>query len=79
VQGRNLTTLPNERTTVAAWHDKPSWYQVSTQDRTINPELERFLAQRMGAHTIELDTSHLSLLTEPRAVANLILAAAGRA
>jgi pimeloyl-ACP methyl ester carboxylesterase len=78
VQGRNLTTLPNERTTVAAWHDKPSWYQVSTQDRTINPELERFLAQRIGAHTIELDTSHLSLLTEPRAVANLILAASGR-
>lgn len=77
VQGRNLTTLPTERTTAAAWHDKPSWYQVSTQDRTINPDLERFLAQRMGAHTIELDTSHLSLVTQPRPVAELILAAAG--
>lgn len=79
VQGRNLSTLPTERTTAAAWHDKPTWYQVSTQDRTINPELERFLAQRMGAHTIELDTSHLSLVTEPRSVADLVLAAAGHA
>jgi pimeloyl-ACP methyl ester carboxylesterase len=77
VQGRNLTSLPTERTTTAAWHDKPSWYQVSTQDRTINPDLERFLARRMGAHTIELDTSHVSLITEPQAVAALILAAAG--
>ena len=56
--------LPSERTTAAAWHDKPSWYQVSTQDRTIDPDLERHLAQRMGAHTIELETSHLSLITE---------------
>lgn len=77
VQGRNLATLPGERTTAAAWHDKPSWYQVSAQDRTINPELERFLAKRMGAHTIELDASHLSLVTHPREVAALILAAAG--
>ena len=77
VQGRNLATLPTERTTAAGWHDKPTWYQVSTQDRTINPDLERFLAHRMGAHTIELDTSHLSPVTEPRAVAQLILAAAG--
>ncbi|WP_275571471.1 alpha/beta fold hydrolase [Mycolicibacterium vanbaalenii] len=78
VQGRNLATLPAERTTTAAWRDKPSWYQVSTQDRTIDPELERYLAHRMGAHTIELDTSHVSLLTRPREVADLILAAAGR-
>jgi pimeloyl-ACP methyl ester carboxylesterase len=77
VQGRNLATLPTERTTAAGWHDKPSWYQVSTQDRTINPDLERFLAQRMGAHTIELDSSHLSLVTHPKPVADLILAAAG--
>jgi pimeloyl-ACP methyl ester carboxylesterase len=78
VQGRNLASLPGERTTTAAWRTKPTWYQVSRQDRTINPDLERFLAHRMGANTIELDTSHLSLITEPRSVAALILAAAGR-
>lgn len=77
VQGRNLSTLPGERTTTAAWRNKPSWYQVSAQDRTIDPELERFLANRMGAHTIELDSSHLSLITHPQQVATLILAAAG--
>jgi pimeloyl-ACP methyl ester carboxylesterase len=78
VQGRNLATLPAERTTTAAWHTKPTWYQVSTQDRTINPDLERFLAKRMGANTIELDTSHLSLVTQPQQVAQLILAASGQ-
>jgi len=77
VQGRNLSTLPGERTTTAAWRTKPSWYQVSRQDRTIDPDLERFLANRMGAHTLELDASHVSLITHPREVAGLILAAAG--
>lgn len=77
VQGRNLAALPTEQTTAAGWHDKPTWYQVSTQDRTINPDLEHFLAHRMGAHTIELNTSHLSPITEPRSVAQLIVAAAG--
>ena len=61
---------------MAAWRLKPSWYAVSTQDRTINPELQRFLAQRMDAATIELNASHVSLLSQPQAVAELILRAA---
>lgn len=77
VQGRNRASLVAEQTTAAAWRDKPSWYQVSTRDRTIDPELQRYLAHRMGAHTTELDTSHLSLITRPREVAEVILAAAG--
>ncbi|OAJ52490.1 hydrolase [Paraburkholderia ginsengiterrae] len=66
------------KTTVAAWHDKPSWYAVSTQDRTINPDLERFMAKRMKAQTIEINASHVSLLSQPQEVANLILEAAGQ-
>ncbi|WP_246792702.1 alpha/beta hydrolase [Burkholderia perseverans] len=66
------------KTTVAAWHDKPSWYVVSTEDRTINSDLERFMAKRMHAHTIELQASHAVLLSHPAAVANLILEAAGQ-
>lgn len=66
------------RTTVAAWRDKPTWYAVSTEDRTINPDLERFMAKRMGAHTIEIPSSHVSLLSHPTEVANLILEAAGQ-
>jgi pimeloyl-ACP methyl ester carboxylesterase len=66
------------KTTVAAWHRKPSWYAVSKQDQTINPELQRFLARRMGATTVELDAGHLSLVSHPKQVADLILAAAGQ-
>jgi pimeloyl-ACP methyl ester carboxylesterase len=77
VQGRGAHALATARTTVAAWRDKPTWYQVSTEDRTINPELERFLAKRMKATTIELPSGHLSLLSHSKQVADLILRAAG--
>jgi pimeloyl-ACP methyl ester carboxylesterase len=72
--GRAITMA---KTTVAAWHDKPTWYAVSTEDRTINTDLERFMANRMHAHTIELKSSHVSLLSHPAEVANLILEATG--
>jgi pimeloyl-ACP methyl ester carboxylesterase len=62
-------------TTVAAWHDKPTWYAVSTEDRTINPDLQRFMAQRMKAHTVEIDASHVSLISQPQKVADLIIQA----
>jgi pimeloyl-ACP methyl ester carboxylesterase len=65
------------KTTNAAWRSKPSWYAVSTQDRTINPDLQRYMAKRMGAQTIELNASHVSLISQPTAIANLILQAAG--
>jgi pimeloyl-ACP methyl ester carboxylesterase len=66
------------RTTHAAWRSKPSFYAVSTEDRTINPDLERFMAKRMGAKTIEVKASHLALISQPETIANLILEAAGR-
>src|SRR6201996_3935506 len=66
------------KTTNAAWRSKPSFYAVSTEDHTIDPGLERFMAKRMGATTIELKSSHLSLLSHPREIADLILRAAGR-
>jgi pimeloyl-ACP methyl ester carboxylesterase len=72
---RKLTTGP---TTQAAWRSKPSFYAVSTEDRTINPDLERFMAKRMGATTIEVKSSHLSLISHPDTIAGLILQAAGR-
>ena len=45
---------------------KPSWYAVSKLDATIDPDLERFLARRMNATTIELDAGHLSLVSQPQ-------------
>jgi pimeloyl-ACP methyl ester carboxylesterase len=59
----------------AAWRSKPSFYAVSTEDRTINPDLERFMAKRMGAKTIEVKASHLSLVSHPAEIASLILEA----
>jgi pimeloyl-ACP methyl ester carboxylesterase len=67
------------KTAHAAWRSKPSWYAVSTEDRTINPDLERFMAKRMGAKTIEVKASHVSLISQPDMIANLILEAAGQA
>ena len=66
------------KTTHAAWRSKPSFYAVSTEDRTINPDLERFMAKRMGAKTIEVKASHLSLISQPETIAKLILEAAGK-
>lgn len=66
------------KVTEAAWRNKPSFYAVSTEDRTINPDLERFLAKRMKAKTIELKASHLSMISHPHEVADLILEAAGQ-
>ena len=67
------------KTSHAAWRSKPSYYAVSTEDRTINPDLERFMAKRMGATTIEVKASHLALISQPEPIARLILAAAGQA
>ncbi len=66
------------KTTHAAWRSKPSFYAVSTEDRTINPDLERFTAKRMGAKTIELKSSHASMISHPAEVTALILEAAGQ-
>jgi pimeloyl-ACP methyl ester carboxylesterase len=78
VQEPTAASLFNGRTTAAAWHSKPSWYAVSKLDQTISPDLERFLAARMKATTVEIEAGHLSLVSHPRDIADLILAAAGR-
>jgi pimeloyl-ACP methyl ester carboxylesterase len=59
-----------------AWREVPSWYQVSQGDQVIAPELQRFVAARMGARTIELSSSHASPLSQPHAIAELIEQAA---
>jgi len=66
------------KATQAAWRTKPSFYAVSTEDRTINPDLQRFMAKRMGAKTIEVKASHVSLISQPDVIAALILDAAGQ-
>jgi len=60
----------------AAWKTVPAWYVVSSQDRAINPELERFYAKRIGATTSEIAASHVAFLSHPREAAKVIEEAA---
>jgi pimeloyl-ACP methyl ester carboxylesterase len=60
-----------------AWKSKPSRFLVSTNDRLINPDLQRFMAQRMGATVVSVPSSHASLVSHPVEAANLIAEAAG--
>jgi pimeloyl-ACP methyl ester carboxylesterase len=55
-----------------AWRSKPSWYIVANNDRTIQPELERFVAKRMKAITFETDSSHVPMLSQPDLVLDVI-------
>jgi len=59
-----------------AWRTKPSWAIVANNDQTVNPELERFAAKRMGATTYEVDSSHVVMLSHPGLVLDVIRAAA---
>jgi pimeloyl-ACP methyl ester carboxylesterase len=55
-----------------AWKTKPSWYIVATKDRTVQPELERFVAKRMNATTYEVESSHVIMLSQPEFVLDVI-------
>src|SRR5260221_1206854 len=59
-----------------ACKSKPSWYVVGKKDHTVHPDLERFLAKRMGATTYELDSSHVPMLSQSERVIDVIRAAA---
>ncbi len=59
-----------------AWKSKPTWYIVANNDRTVQPDLQRFLAKRMGATTHAIDSSHVPLLSHPGLVNDVIRAAA---
>jgi pimeloyl-ACP methyl ester carboxylesterase len=59
-----------------AWRTKPSWYLVATDDRMIPPPAQRAMAERIGAHTVEVAGSHAVYVSQPVAVADLIKQAA---
>lgn len=63
--------------TAPAWKAKRNWYQISSNDRMINPENEKMMAARMNpAKTITLEASHASLASHPKEIADLIEEAA---
>jgi pimeloyl-ACP methyl ester carboxylesterase len=59
-----------------AWRSKPSWYIRATQDHTVHPDLERFVAERMGATLYNVDSSHVPMLSHPDVVLDVIRTAA---
>ena len=59
-----------------AWKSKRSWYVVATKDRTVQPELQRFAAKRMGATIREVESSHVAMLSNPDIVTDVIRNAA---
>ena len=75
-QGVPDADLFNQKLPGTAWRTKPSWYVVANNDQTVNPELERFVAKRMGAHTYDVDSSHVPMLSHPGFVLDVIRDAA---
>ncbi|NHC44529.1 alpha/beta hydrolase [Motilibacter sp. K478] len=67
----------DEPSGVPAWRTIPSWYMVAKQDHVIPPEAERVMAARAGATTVELDSSHVPMMSHPAEVVSLIRRAAG--
>jgi pimeloyl-ACP methyl ester carboxylesterase len=59
-----------------AWKSKPSWYIVANNDRTVHPDLQRFVAKRMRATTHAVDSSHVPMLSHSGMVVEVIRAAA---
>ncbi|MFJ9963531.1 alpha/beta fold hydrolase [Streptomyces avermitilis] len=70
------TTAFSEQAKVAAWKHIPSWFLVAKQDKSINPDQERFEAKRAGSHTVEINSSHVAMIAHPEAVSDLVLQAA---
>jgi pimeloyl-ACP methyl ester carboxylesterase len=75
-QGPIAAACFSTKVTAAAWKTKPSFYIVATHDRMIDPNLERALAKKIKARTLELDSSHAVMLSQPQQLAAFIASAA---
>jgi pimeloyl-ACP methyl ester carboxylesterase len=75
-QGAPLADLFSQPVRGAAWKTKPTFYIVGADDRTVQPDLERFVAKRMNAKITELQSSHVPMLSQPQRVYDVIVEAA---
>jgi pimeloyl-ACP methyl ester carboxylesterase len=76
VQGATQGAILGTPIKTAAWHSKPSWFVIASNDRAIAPEQEISTAKRMGAKTLTLASSHLPMLSHPQQVADFVIQAA---
>jgi pimeloyl-ACP methyl ester carboxylesterase len=71
-QGVPVPDLFTQKVEGTAWKTKPSWYVLTTQDRTVHPDLQRFAANRMKANVTEVASSHVAMLSQPAVVLDVI-------
>jgi pimeloyl-ACP methyl ester carboxylesterase len=76
VQGATQSAILGTPIKKAAWHAKPSWFVIASNDRTIAPEQEISTAKRMGARTLTVPSSHVAMLAQPNKVADFVIEAA---
>ena len=77
-QGPWFAGALDDKVGTAAWHTKPSWYLVANQYRMIDPRAEEAMARQIGATTTHVNSSHVPMLSQPKAVADAIIAAASK-
>jgi pimeloyl-ACP methyl ester carboxylesterase len=65
-----------QKITSTPWKSKPSWYILTTQDHTVHPDLQRWVSKRMGATVVEVESSHVPMLSKPEVVIDVIRKAA---
>ncbi|MFM0075932.1 alpha/beta hydrolase [Paraburkholderia sediminicola] len=75
-QGPWASACIGQKVTKAAWHDKPSYFVVTEQDRMIDPSLQQTMAKNIGAHVTVANASHVAMVSQPKLVADTIIAAA---
>ncbi|MFI8101022.1 alpha/beta fold hydrolase [Streptomyces sp. NPDC086023] len=75
-QGSANAAVLGSTTDDPAWRSKPSWFVLATRDHAVNPDLQRFSAERMGATVVETDSSHVPMLSRPEVVLDVIRSAA---
>ena len=75
-QGAPLVELFAQPVRGAAWKTKPTYYILGLDDRTVHPELQRFVSKRMNAKVTELQSSHVPMLSQPQRVYEVIREAA---
>jgi len=79
VQGQSYGPMFDEKVSVAAWKNKPTWAVVSTKDRMLQPEMQIAMAKRMNAMTTVIETCHMVILEEPAKVVKVLDQAAQQA
>ena len=75
-QGAPVADLFNQKVEGTAWKSKPSWYVLSSDDKTVHPDLQRSVSKRMKATTTEVTASHVPMLSKPDVVLDVIRKAA---